>query len=96
MNIVFEIKDKTGRKIHLSKERWGEHIKLEHSDIEIDEIESTLKNPDNFIEVKEDVYNYYKYFKHRSSGPKYLKVIVKYLNEEGFVVTAYYVKNIRK
>jgi len=96
MEVIFEIEDKNGRKIHLSKERWGGHIKLEHSDIEVDEIESTLKNPDNIIEIKEDVYHYYKYFKHRNSKSKYLKIIVKYLNGKGFVVTAYYVKAIRK
>lgn len=97
MNYVFEVMDKSGRKIHLSKERWGEHIKLEHSDInDPSEIEFTLKNPDKVIEIKKNLCNYYKYFKHRDSKSRYLKVIVKYLNGEGFVVTAYYVRNMRK
>lgn len=96
MDYVFEITDKTKRKIHLTKERWREHIKLEHSDVEVNEIESTLKNPDTIIQVKEDVYHYYKYFKHRNSKSKHLKIIVKYLNGRGFVVTAYYVRTVRK
>jgi len=33
MNIIFKLKDKKGREIHLSKERWNEHIKIEHPDI---------------------------------------------------------------
>jgi len=33
MDYVFEIIDKSGRKIHLSKERWNKHIRLEHPNI---------------------------------------------------------------
>ena len=29
MDIIFEVEDKSGRKIHLSKERW-EHITTKH------------------------------------------------------------------
>lgn len=97
MNYIFEIIDKSGRKIHLSKKRWGEHIKLEHPDInDASEIELVLKSPENVIEIKQDIYHYYKFFKHRNSKSKYLKVIVKYLNKEGFVITAYYIKDLRK
>ncbi len=97
MDVVFEVKDKTRRKIRLSKERWKEHIKLEHSDIDnVDEIELTLKRPDNIIQIKEDICHYYKYFKYKDSKSKNLKVIVKYLNKHGFVITAYYVRTIRK
>lgn len=96
MNNIFEIIDKTGRKIHLSKERWGEHIKLEHPNIlDTREIEETLKNPEEIIRVEEDISHYYKYFKYRNSKSKYLKVIVKYLNEHGFVITAYFERNIK-
>ena len=42
-NIVFEIVDKTGRKIHLSKTQWT-HIREEHPHvIETEDIENTLK-----------------------------------------------------
>ena len=35
--MIFEIIDKTGRKIKLTKEQW-KHIKREHPEIEEDEI----------------------------------------------------------
>ena len=35
--------------------------------------------------------NYYKYYKNKK---QYLKVIVNYLNREGYVITSYFVKNI--
>ena len=42
----FEIKDKTGRKIHLSDERWN-HIVTEHPELanKIEEIKEILLNP---------------------------------------------------
>ena len=96
MDYIFEIIDKTGRVIHLSKERWNEHIRLEHPDIrDSEEIEQTILNPDKIVEQDESVYNYYKFFKHKKSKLKYLKVIVNYLNGEGYVITAYFVANIR-
>jgi hypothetical protein len=96
MDYVFEITDKSGRKIHLSKERWNEHIKLEHPNImNTDELELTLKNPDKIIKINGDINHYYKHFKHKNYKSKYLKIVVKYLNQHGFVITAYFVRNIR-
>lgn len=46
MDYVFEIKDKSGRKIHLSKERWR-HIREYHTDVEnSEEILETIRKPD--------------------------------------------------
>ncbi|GAI26275.1 unnamed protein product, partial [marine sediment metagenome] len=36
--------------------------------------------------------DYYKYYKNRK---QYLKVIVNYLNGNGFVISAYFVRNIK-
>ena len=38
---------------------------------------------------------YYKYFKHKPLPYKYLLVLVKYLNGEGYVVTTYYEDKIK-
>lgn len=91
---VFEIIDRSGRKIHLSKERWGGHIKLIHPEIkEPEEIEEVLKNPDVIISSDRDekVRWYYKYNKQRR---RYFKVSVKYLNGKGYVITAHYTRKI--
>ena len=93
---IFKVKDETRRKIHLSKERWNDHIRPEHPDIEEPyEIEQTILNPDKIIEQGELIYCYYKYFKHKKSKLKYLKVIVNYLNNHGYIVTAHYVASIK-
>ena len=86
---IFEIKDKTDRKIRLSEKQWR-HIKQRHPGIESNNIEETLISPLKTI-AKEGVTIYYKYFKHRKEPAKYLKVVVKYLNGDGFVVTSYFV-----
>ncbi len=91
---MLEIKDKTGRKIRLTKESW-KHITNEHPEItDFEEIKQTLINP---LTIKTSTYNtdvrwYYRLNKERK---RYLMVSVKYLNGEGFVITAYYMRKIK-
>ncbi len=94
MEIIFEITDKSGRKIHLSKERWS-HIRMEHPEItEPEEIKQILITPIKILESDRDpnVRWYYIYKKERK---RYLKVSVKYLNGEGYVITAHYTTKIQ-
>lgn len=95
---LFEIEDYSKKKVHLSLERW-KHINEDHPEIAqyLEEIQETLKNPLGVSSLSDDekINYYYKYFKNRPSPAKYLLVIVKYLNGEGFIVTAYFVRTIR-
>lgn len=93
LKMIFEITDKTGRKIHLSKER-GSHIKKDHPDVEEEEIKLTLQKPIKIIYKGKNKHFYYQYFKYKKFPSKFIRVIVKYLNGEGFVISAYFVKNI--
>ena len=97
MTWIFEVEDKSGRKIHLSDERW-KHLNQEHPEVApyLEDIKETLKNPLKITtyEYDENVKYYYKYFKERELA-KYLLVIVKYLNEHGFIITAYFVRNLK-
>ena len=96
MTWIFEVEDKSGRKIHLSDERW-KHIVTEHANLsdKIEDIKDTLANPLTIRRSKYDekVRFYYKFYKNLS---KYLLVSVKYLNGEGFVITAFYTSKIEK
>ncbi|MBI2523487.1 hypothetical protein HYW19_03785 [Candidatus Woesearchaeota archaeon] len=95
---IFQTIDKSGRNIHLSKEGWA-HINEEHPEVSgyLEEIQETLKNPIKIKEVDydEDIRYYYRYYKSIESPAKNLLVIVKYLNGEGFIITAYFVKSIK-
>jgi hypothetical protein len=98
MDIIFEIVDKTGRKIRLTKKQ-NSHINKKHPAIAIyiNEIKETLQKPDAITksETDENVRFYYKYYKYLISPHKYILVIVKYLNGDGFIITALFEKNIK-
>jgi len=97
MRYVFEIIDKSGRKIHLSKERWS-HIRKKHPEIkEWELIKEALKNSDKMIddEFVESIRYFYKFHKHEKKPNRYLCVIINYLNGEAYVVTAYFTKDIK-
>lgn len=94
---IFELVDKTGRKIRLTAERWS-HIQRKHPEVEKYEwIEETLIKPDIITDydLDETVRYYYKYYKHRAAPEKYLHIVVKYINSEGFVLTAQFKPYIR-
>ncbi len=95
MSNIFEVIDKTGRQIRLTKKQF-EHI-ICHKGIEnyIEEIKDTLKNPLQIISHEVgDLYNYFNYYKNRRQKAKYLQAVVKYLNGHGFVLTAYFVRHM--
>ena len=95
MSRIFETKDKSGRNLYMSDERWS-HINREHPEVThyLEEIKETLRNPMKITkyELDEDIRYYYNYFKEIT---KYLLVIVKYLNNHGFIITAYFVRHIK-
>ena len=94
---VLEVIDKTKRKIYLTKERYN-HI-LKHSEMQnrLDDIKNTLENPIKITDysLEEEVKHYYQYYKNAKSKAKYLRVIVKYLNGKGFIITAQFVDKIK-
>ena len=69
---------------------------MEHPEItDYEEIIAALANP---LKINSSFYNpdsikwYYKFDKKKN---RYLMVAVKYLNGEGFVITSYYMRNIK-
>lgn len=96
MDYIFEVVDKTGRKIRLTKKQWS-HITIKHPDMsgKEEEIKKVLGNPDIILPHKFDdmARNYYLYNKNEKA---YLLVSVKYLNGEGFIITSFYSQYIKK
>ena len=95
MTCVFEVIDKTGRKIYMPVSSW-KHINLHHPDVsnKFEDIKDVVITP---LIIKQDIgdeglHYYYKYFKSKRT---YLLVLVRYLNGEGFIITSFYVKNIK-
>ena len=84
MLLIFEVTDKTGRKILLTKKQWN-HIRQHHAEVEnSEEISETILKPDKIIlDEREGVENFYKFFKHKKQKSKFLKIVVKFLNNKG-------------
>ena len=92
MSFIFEVTDKTGRKIHLTDERW-KHIRKKHPEMEISELlQETIEKPDKITNTHLDskVNYFWKHYKNRSGSDKFLLVVVKYLNGDGYVLSSYY------
>ncbi len=95
MDNIFEIIDKTERKIRLTKNQFKHVICHKGMENYIEEIKDTLKNPLKIISHEVgDLYDYYNYYKNRKQKAKYLQVVVKYLNGHGFILTSYFVRHM--
>lgn len=98
MSVIFEIIDKSGRKLRMTGWNW-EHIVRRHPEIsaEKERMIETLKNPDKITNSLKDekARFYYKYYKHRKSVNKFLMILVKYLNGEGFIISAHFVRTVK-
>jgi len=94
---VFEVTDKTGRKIRLTRKQM-EHFTRKHPYMaaHMDDIKETVRNPQVITHSLEDntVRYYWRYYKHRPSPYKFLLVVVRYLNGEGFILTSLFDKKI--
>lgn len=98
MNYVFELIDENNKKIRLTKERWRHILKHPHmpESNQVDNIQSTLKDPTTIRYNEEDkkVKYFYKEFKYMPTQEKYMLVSVKYLNGEGFIITSFFTNKI--
>ena len=98
MDSIFEVLDKTGRRIKLTKKQW-KHITFPsspHSYMNnyLEEIKQTLINPDKIISSVYDD-NKTSYYKYHKDKKRFIRIIVKYLNGEGYIITTYFVKHIK-
>ena len=95
MNLIFKIKDKSGRLVHLSKERWI-HIIQEHPELtnKIESIKETILNPTTIKTYSYEI-NIKHFYSWNKISKKYLIVIVKYLNGNGFVITSFYTRKLK-
>jgi len=95
MKVVFEVKAAFEKKIKLTEERLN-HILFKHPEIinNVDKIKFTLIYPDLIrkSQYNSSIWLYYRFYKKLT---KYLTVVVKLYNKEGFVVTSYITDRIK-
>jgi len=86
--LFFEVISVLGKKIRTTKDYWNYVVTIKHPSVRglEDEVERTLKEPKEVRRSREDpdVHLYYgKYME------KLICVVVKHLNNEGYIITAY-------
>jgi hypothetical protein len=97
MDRLFEVIDKSRRKIRLTKKQWS-HIIGIHPELSnyFEELQKTLEKPIKIVSrEKGNLNEYYSYQKNRKYSEKYLRLIVKYLNGDGFIITAHFTRTIK-
>lgn len=87
-----------GRALKLTNDGWR-HISTVHPELrgELEKVNQTIMSPDLIKRGnKADTFMFYKFFPRTIVSPKYLVLVIKYLNTEGTVLTGYFTERIRK
>lgn len=95
--VVFEVISKTGKKIRLTDVQWA-HMSSKHPELEnqTDKTITALQEPDYvYHSPNENNFHYLKFFKQTPITEKYLLLIIKHLNGEGFIITGFFVSKIK-
>lgn len=95
---VLRAVSKMGNVVSLSDDRWR-HV-LDHPEMkgQLDRIKKTVVDPYEIRESTHDpsVLMFYRLYENTPVTEKYLLVIVRIMNEEGFIVTAFYTDRLKK
>ncbi len=94
---IFEVTSRLGTKIRLSETQRG-HIEARHKELrgQLDKMKLTLVEPDAvYHSVPEATYHYYKKFSSTPVSEKFLLLVAKHEDGEGFIITAFFVATIR-
>jgi len=98
MSVVFEVLAYDGRKVRLT-EIQRLHMLFFHPEIEGEQakIREVLKNPQVVIEgATKDTRICYRFYESTPVASKYLAIVVKVLDEEGFIITGYFTERVRR
>ena len=92
---LFEVIDIFGKKIRTTKAYWTYISEIKHTVLrdKLPEVIETLKNPSEVRKSEEDqkVFIYYRKIDHYT-----MCAVVKHLNAEGFIITAYITGKLNK
>jgi|SRR6185295_11536335 len=88
-----------GRTIRLTEERLA-HIETDHPEMtgQIDRVQETLKQPERIVLSSSDANAelYYRLYAETPVTTKFMCVVVKDSEDNGFVITAYYTNTEKK
>ena len=92
------VRDVWGNSVNLTDERKS-HL-LEHPEMRGQEarLSETLIEPEAVVQSRSDdaIRLFYRYYKRLAIGDKYLCVVVKYIEGNAFIITAYFTDKVKK
>jgi len=93
---VFTARSKFGKKIRLTKAIWLDKVLKDHPELSarkeyLDEVKRTIEDPDYIISGWFGEHLALRFCEVAPKRPKYLCVVYRELNEEGFIVTAFFI-----
>ena len=96
--MVLELRDVWGNSVSFSEERRA-HL-LEHPEMpgQEDKLAETLLEPDVVIQSQSDdtVRLFHRFYRRLAIGDKYLCVVVKYMEDDVFIITAYFTDKVKR
>jgi len=94
-NLFFEAKDIFGKTIRTTKDYWKKIFLIKHKELNISQLAAikVLESPD---EVRKSVQDPFIYLYYKTIDKKSLVIVVKYLNNHGFIVTIYKTSKIKR
>lgn len=96
--VIFEVQSCLNKKVRLTRTQW-DHTVFRHRELKGQEekIIQTLQEPEIVLYSQtDDNYQYYRYYPNTPVNGKYLLDIVKHLNNEGFVITVFFLRKIKE
>ncbi|MCR4405207.1 MAG: hypothetical protein NUW06_08060 [Candidatus Acetothermia bacterium] len=96
--LIFEVRSRLARRVRLTKAQW-DHITSRHRELKGQEsrIRTTLRDPDFVLYSRsDDNYQYHRFFSKTPVAGKHLLVVVKHLDDEGFVITAFFLRKVNE
>ena len=95
--ILFTIGSVLGKHIRLTEAQWIHIRKRRELHNQLGRMRATLSEPDAVYYVPgEDSYHYYRFYPQTPVSSKYMLVITKHLDGEGFIITTFYARRISK
>ena len=95
---IFSVRSKSNKIIRLTDTIWNKISKehLEFEDKYLEEMKETIRNPDYIVEGWQKELLALKWCDIAPAKPKYLCVVYRELNGEGFIITAFFISRYGK
>jgi hypothetical protein len=98
---LFSVYSKSGKEIRLSHKTWNDKIRIEHPEFAVneqypEEIRITIEDPDYIVKGWGGELLALRWCETAPGAPKFLCVVYRELNDDGFVITSFFISRYGK